>query len=151
MGTAMLDWFRAHDVVFAAVSAVSLLTFVGSLVAIPWLVVRIPADYFQSRRHLLADPLAKRHPIVRAALLLLKNIAGATLVAVGIALLVLPGQGILMILVGLILMDFPGKFAMEQWLARKPSVLNAMNWLRKRANRPPIQPPLAEPSRRESP
>ena len=61
----------------------------------------------------------------------------------GIALLALPGQGLLTILIGLALMNFPGKRALELWLIRLPMVLRAVNWIRKRGGREPLQVPPA--------
>jgi UPF0716 family protein affecting phage T7 exclusion len=72
-----------------------------------------------------------------------KNLCGTVLVLAGVAMLVLPGQGILTIVVGLLLIDFPGKFALEQKLVRRSSVLSAMNWIRTKAHRAPLKPPPA--------
>jgi hypothetical protein len=72
-------------------------------------------------------------------LLILKNLFGAILVLAGLSMLLLPGQGILTILVGLMFLDFPGKFAMERRLVRQRPVITAINWMRRRANRPPLQ------------
>ena len=105
-------------------SAASVLMFFGSLIAVPWLVVRIPADYFLRQRHYV-DRWRPRHPLLRLAFLALKNLLGVVLVLAGVAMLVLPGQGILTILVGLLFLDFPGKFALERRLARQPPVLRA--------------------------
>ena len=44
-----------------------------------------------------------------------------------------------MILVGLIFLDFPGKFALERRLARQPPVFRALNWIRARAGRKPLE------------
>jgi len=138
---AMLDWARAHEALLAWLSVLSVLMFVGSLIAIPWLVVRIPADYFACRQHLLADRLQPLHPVWRRLLLSLKNAFGAALVLAGVAMLVLPGQGILTILMGLMMLDFPGKFTLERKLAEQPAVLGALNWIRAKANRPPLELP----------
>ena len=54
------------------------------------------------------------------------------LIIAGIVMLVLPGQGILSILVGIGLTDFPGKYRLERWLARQPAVFNTMNWIRRK-------------------
>jgi len=59
----------------------------------------------------------------------------ASLVA-GIAMLVLPGQGVLTIVIGIMLLDFPGKYRFERSLAARRPVLRSINWLRRRANRP---------------
>jgi hypothetical protein len=113
----------------------SVVLFVASLVVVPWLVVRLPADYF-AHRHREHPPPA--HPAWRITVLVVKNVAGATLVLAGIAMLVLPGQGLLSILSGVMLMDFPGKYRLERRIVGERTVLAALNWIRARAHRPPL-------------
>ena len=113
------------------------MTFVATLVVVPWLIVRIPADYFAHRkRHRM--PWADHHPVVRGLLLVGKNILGFVFVGVGLALLLLPGQGILTIVVGIMLLDFPGKYRLERWAIDRRPVLRSINWLRRRAKRDPL-------------
>jgi hypothetical protein len=116
--TQVFDWLGGHEIVLGWLFAISVLMFVGSLIAIPWLVIQIPADYFTHRRS-LSDRWRQRHPLLRWTLLVTKNLCGVVLVLAGIAMLVLPGQGILTILVGLVCLDFPGKFALEYKLVRQ--------------------------------
>lgn len=120
----------------AFVAAASVVMFVGSLVAIPWLLVRLPADYFDTRveRHWMRGS----HPVLRAAGLLVKNLLGGVFVLAGIAMLVLPGQGILTILIGISLLDFPGKRRLEAQLVGQPTVLRGINAIRARFGRPPV-------------
>jgi len=110
--------------------------FVGSLIAIPWILVRLPQDYFCERhpRTWLKD----HHPVLRFIALALKNFVGWILLLGGIAMLVLPGQGLLTILIGVSLMDFPGKRAIERKLVSRPLVLQAINRIRRRFDRPPL-------------
>lgn len=110
--------------------------FVGSLVAIPWILVRLPADYFDTRvpRHWMKG----RHPVLRATGLLAKNIIGFVFLLAGIVMLVLPGQGVLTILIGVSLLDFPGKRRLEAQLVRQRLVLQAINAVRHRFDRPPL-------------
>jgi hypothetical protein len=136
----MFDWVWAHQVWFGWLSVVSALLFVGSLVVIPWLVVRIPADYFIHRRHFV-DRWQPRHPLLRIALLALKNLCGIVLVLAGVAMLVLPGQGILTIVIGLMFVDFPGKYGLERRLVQQSAVIGAINWMRAKADRSPLQLP----------
>ncbi len=136
----MFDWLQGYEVVLGWLFAVSMFMFVGSLIAVPWLVMRIPTDYFVRRRHFV-DRWQPRHPLLRIALLTMKNLCGIVLVLAGVAMLVLPGQGILTILVGLLCLDFPGKFALEQRLVRQPPVIGAINWLRTKTHRPPLELP----------
>ena len=137
---ALFDWIRSHDIVLGWLFAVSVLMLLGSLIAVPWLVVRIPSDYFLGRRHFV-DRWRPRHPWLRMALLASKNTFGGVLVLAGVAMLILPGQGILTIFVGLMFLDFPGKLALERWLVNKPPVIRAINWMRTKAGRPPLEMP----------
>jgi hypothetical protein len=110
------------------------LPFVGTLLLVPWLVVRLPADYFHdSYRPTLLWGV--RHPVLRFLLHLGKNLLGVIVLLMGLAMLVLPGQGVLTIVVGLLLMDLPGKYRFERWLVRLKPVLRAVNWLRQKAGR----------------
>ena len=49
-----------------------------------------------------------------------------------------PGQGILSLLVGVILCDFPGKRKVERKIIERPLVLSTINRIRARYNRPLI-------------
>ena len=71
----------------------------------------------------------------------LKNLAGLGIVVLGVAMLLLPGQGILTILIGLTLLDFPGKRRLEIWFVRRSSILNGINRIRKKARREPLMLP----------
>lgn len=137
---ALWDWVSAHEELTAVIAGISLLTFIGSLSALPFLAARIPSDYFvDPQRH--QSRLKKLHPAVFVILVVLKNILGWLLIASGLAMLVLPGQGLLTILIGLILSDFPGKFRFERWFACRRSVFRAINWLRQRAGHQPLEAP----------
>lgn len=118
----------------------SLISFVLSLIAIPWIIVRLPADYFAHDRRAQAKG-RERHPLAGLLLATLKNLLGMALVATGVVLLVLPGQGILTILLGLGLMNFPGKYHLEQRLIRRPAVARSLNWLRRRYGKAPLSVP----------
>lgn len=54
-------------------------------------------------------------------------------------MLVLPGQGILTILIGLGIMNFPGKFAVERWFVERKGVMFSINWIRQKTKHPPLQ------------
>jgi hypothetical protein len=133
----MMHWIQGNEPLLWWLAALSVVTFVGSLLAVPWLVVRIPRDYFApgATRRL---PWADRHPALRLALAIGKNVLGLAFVAAGIVMLVLPGQGILTIVVGIVLLDFPGKQRLLQWIVVQPPVLDSINWLRRRSGREPL-------------
>jgi len=133
----MFDFFHLHEVAILWLTGLSIVTFIGTLIIIPLLVIRIPSDYFShDKRH--RSPWAAHHPFVRGALLFTKNLAGYVFVFAGILMLVLPGQGLLTILIGVMLLDFPGKFRFERWLVTRRPVSKSINWLRKRAKRTPL-------------
>jgi UPF0716 family protein affecting phage T7 exclusion len=65
---------------------------------------------------------------------------GVVLVVLGILMSVpgVPGQGFLTILLGIMLLDFPGKRNLEYKLVSRPQVLNAINKLRHRFGKPSL-------------
>jgi hypothetical protein len=77
-------------------------------------------------------------------LTILKNIVGWAFILAGIAMLVLPGQGILTILIGVSLANFPGKYALERRLVRKPAVARTLNRIREKAGKPRLEIPAVE-------
>jgi hypothetical protein len=115
-----------------------LVTFLGSTVIVAWLVIRLPATYFCDAYP--RDVWGDRHPVLRWTGLLLKNLLGILLVVLGgiMSLPVVPGPGILIFVLGVMLLDFPGKRRLEQWLVRRATVLRAMNRLRQRYGKPPL-------------
>ena len=100
------------------------------------LLMSLPADYFKTNKRVRRI----KNPIFRVCFSSLKNIFGGVLVIVGILLSLpgIPGQGILTILTGLIISDFPGKRRLERRLVRVPVVLSAANEIRTRFKRPPL-------------
>ncbi len=114
----------------------SVIAFVGTLIAIPAILVRLPADYFQNHHH---QPwFANHHPIVRTLGLLAKNLVGLIFLFAGIAMLFLPGQGLLTMLLGILFIDFPGKHRLERKLIQHPKILKAINAFREKAGKPPF-------------
>jgi hypothetical protein len=136
----MLDWLQSHEILLGWLSVASVLMFVGSISLIPWLVIRIPADYFLRQQH-YSDRWKPRHPLLRILFLVTKNLIGIVLLLAGIIMLVTPGQGLLTIPVGLLFLDFPGKFVLERWFARKRPVRAAIGWIRTKAGRQPLELP----------
>jgi len=138
----LVGWLGDHQVLFQTLGLVSLAMFVVSLVVFPLVVANLPKDYFVRDRR---DPAhqQRRHPVVWVSLTVVKNIFGFTLILAGIAMLVLPGQGILTILMGLALTNFPGKFTLERLLVRQPSVGRTLNRIRKLAGKDRLEIPPA--------
>lgn len=136
----ILDWITNHQTLTFWMMGLSVVVFVGSLVSLPFLVSRIPEDYFSdARQH--RGRFERLHPLAHLGLRLLRNLLGWLFVLAGLLMLVLPGQGLLTILMGLILCDFPGKYRLERRLVAAPGVFRAINWLRRRAGHPPLLAP----------
>jgi hypothetical protein len=116
------------------------------LLFVRYLVVRMRPDYFVSRTP-SAESWFGKHPAARIAFYATKNLLGVFLVLAGIVLAVptVPGQGLLTILIGLTLLNFPGKRRLELWIVRLRPVLRAINWMRDRAGQAPlILPPKSK-------
>jgi hypothetical protein len=114
----------------------SVIAFVGTLIAIPAILIRLPPDYFKNHHH--KPWFANHHPVIRTLGLLIKNLAGIIFLLAGIAMLFLPGQGLLTMLLGILFIDFPGKHRLEQKLIQHPQVLKAINAFREKSGKPPF-------------
>lgn len=110
--------------------------FIGSLIAIPILLVRMPVDYFDERRP--RGRIRTNHVVLRIAVDVFRNLIGIVLVLAGIAMIVLPGQGLLTILFGLSLLDFPGRNNLERRIFGWPVVLRTINTIRAKFGKPPL-------------
>ena len=139
-----MDWISTNTTLIRWALILSTVMFVCGLVLMPILIARIRSDYF-----LHPEPTEEhwggRHPALRFTILIVRNILGALLLLVGLAMLILPGQGIITILVAISLLSFPGKRSLELRIVRQGPVLQAINWIRARAGRPPL---LLPPSKR---
>jgi len=112
--------------------AIFLVSFFANLGIVTWILVKLPADHFSKSRK--TKFWAGPRPWIHAAKVIGKNIAGVLLVALGIVLSLpgVPGQGLLTVLLGIMLLDFPGRHRLEQKLLSKPSIVNSINKLRGR-------------------
>ncbi|HEX9821044.1 MAG TPA: hypothetical protein VGD07_15690 [Methylomirabilota bacterium] len=129
------SFVHAIDVQHVALAlAVWVLLTLGSLAIVLRVVLTLPADYFER-----AAPSRGRWTAGRIA----RNLAGILIIAVGIVLSVpgVPGQGLLTVLVGVLLVDFPRRQRLERTLVSRRGVLITVNRLRVRFGRPPLRPP----------
>jgi hypothetical protein len=117
-----------------------LVTTAGAVAIVVWM----PADHFS--RPPGQDDAARRHPVLRWTLIILKNAAGIVILPLGVlmALPLVPGPGLVFILVGLSLLDFPGKRSLERRLLAVPTVMRFLNRVRAHFGRPPL---VIEPHR----
>ena len=124
-----------HPGLLAALGVASVVLFVLGIVGVPFFLARLPADYFSREER---ASLAETGPS-RFLLRIAKNALGVLFVVLGILMLVLPGQGLLTLLVGLLLTDFPGKRRIIRRIIGAPRVLRVVNALRSRWKRPPLE------------
>jgi hypothetical protein len=134
--SATLGFLERGDVILAIVLFVG--SFAASIGIISFILVKLPPDYFQES-HPRAF-LAGHRPAVRWAGLIGKNVLGIMLVLLGIVMSFpgVPGQGVLTILLGIMLLDFPGKRRVEQKILGQPKVLEKINRLRHKFSKPPL-------------
>jgi hypothetical protein len=101
-------------------------------------IVRLPAEHFIQKPP--PDSWWRRHRIIRWTLLVFKNLLGLLVFPLGVfmALPLVPGPGLVFMLLGLSLLDFPGKRRLERNLVRRPSVMRFLNDLRASFGKPPF-------------
>ena len=136
----MLDTLSTQGDWMLGLAAFSLAMLIVSPLVLAVVVTWLPADYFVTGEPPLGS-LANRHPAIRVVFHLGKNVAGGVLVVAGLVMLLTPGQGVLTLLAGLMLLDIPGKRAIELRIVRNPRVFRAINKLRARAHHPPLELP----------
>lgn len=134
---AVLEFLKEHQEFVWPVAATSLVIFLASVFIIPAIVVRIRPDYFAHHKR-PPNRWAESSVAVRTMILIAKNLLGILLLIAGFIMLALPGQGLLTILVGLLLINFPHKYRFERWLVSRGPILRSVNWLRRRAKQPPL-------------
>ena len=131
----LLEMFEAYRSLIIWFGSISLFIFLFSLLTIKWLVALIPEDYFINRK---ASKMRSSNPVLWYIVLIIKNVVGYSLVLGGIMMLVLPGQGVFTIIIGLMLSNYPGKYSIERKFIAIPSILKSINWLRQKSSKPPL-------------
>lgn len=123
-------WFAALSIGLGVVSAL-----VGFAI-----LIRLPEDHFLRAEDVPAEPA--RSPI-RLLLIILKNLLGIGIILAGgiMALPLVPGPGLILVVIGLSLTNFPGKQRLQLKLLHAPLALEAVNWMRAKAGRPPLRLP----------
>ncbi len=133
-----MEFLRHYSLVVELLGILSVLTFIGSLIAIPWIIGRLPVDYIILHRKLVEERHG-RHPVWAKIIFVTRNVVGIFFLLAGIAMLVLPGQGIITILIGISFMDFPRKHKFVDYLIQRPRVIRLLNWIRRKEKKPPFE------------
>jgi len=110
----------------------------GFLLAVPIIIIKLPAEYFL-KYSTEGDGGDKKFTFSHLLYSIFKNIIGVILTLAGIAMLFLPGQGVITLLIGISLLSIPGKRDMMLKIMRQEKVLNTMNRLRSKFNKPPLE------------
>ena len=123
--------------IIVGLTVASIVGFIGSLIAIPWILIRLPSDYFDTR---VPPPhwMKNHHPVLRLIGLIIKNVIGVVFLMAGLLMLFLPGQGLLTMLIGISFMDFPNKRKLEAKIIGQHTIFNAINAMRHKFNKPPL-------------
>ncbi|MDQ8203777.1 PGPGW domain-containing protein [Pelagicoccus sp. SDUM812003] len=138
----VFQWIEANEQLTLVLAAASVFTFVASLIAVPLLIILMPSDFLTRPDRIRTDV-----GIARMFGRVLKNLLGLILLFMGLAMLVLPGQGLLTMLIGITLIDFPGKRILQIRILRVGGVRRSVSWIRRKAGKPPLKLPARLPTR----
>ena len=132
----LIEIFNVYKNLILWFGSISLFVFLFSLLSIKWLVSLIPEDYFINKKDL---KVKTSNIFIWYIVLIFKNLIGYSLILGGIMMLVLPGQGLFTIIIGLMMSNYPGKYSIEKKFIAIPTILKSINWLRRKSNKPPIR------------
>ena len=136
----IISWSSMNSDLLFLLGSLSIFILIISVFMMVLIISFLPEDYFKSEnRNLISSVQNSRYPLLKLLVLITKNFFGILLLLSGILMLVLPGQGILTIITGLVFMDYPGKYKFERKLLRQKGVINSINWIRSRLSKPPLK------------
>lgn len=121
----MVEWLREHPGLMLS-GGLSLVLLVAGVLGAPAVVARLPADFFTREGRATSVWI---------------GVAGWVLVVVGIAMLILPGPGVVVLVVGVVLADFPGKRRFLRWLLGRGRILDGLNRMRARRGKAALERP----------
>jgi len=137
----LFRWVENHPLSFWWIGALSAAIFLIFLIAIPLLIVKLPYDFF-IRQSMQRPRLASHnHPAMKLIYMITKNLVGVMIIFAGIVMLFLPGQGIITIIVGLSLLNIPGKRRLVLYAVCHSFIMRPVNRLRARFDKPAFLTP----------
>lgn len=131
----MANWLSQHSDILIFVGIGSFLLLCASLLATPWVLAKLPANYFS------APPSLIQRSAARVLFSAAKTVLGLAMVFAGMVMMFTPGPGLVCVVLGLALCEFPGKHNLMANLVKRPSVFSSLNWLRNKAGKPPFERP----------
>ena len=136
----IISWSSMNSDLLFLLGSLSIFILIISVFMMVLIISFLPEDYFKSEnRNLISSVQNSRYPLLKLLVLITKNFFGVLLLLSGILMLLLPGQGILTIITGLVFMDYPGKYKFERKLLRQKGVINSINWIRSRLSKPSLK------------
>ena len=132
----IFSWIQEYRFVVSLVASVSLVLLAISILAAPWAVGRLPADYLLNER-------GRSYPagLLGKLIIVLRTLTGFALVLLGLLMMLTPGPGLIVKLLGISITEFPGKHRLFIYIATRPRVFTTLNWLRGRHGKSPFIPP----------
>ncbi|MBA4724185.1 MAG: PGPGW domain-containing protein [Gammaproteobacteria bacterium] len=125
------EWLEKNSYVLLYLGIFSFCIFFISIFGIKYFAAKIPKDYFTNKQRV--SRLKESSLALWLVYIVIKNFIGYIFIIFGILALVLPGQGILMILIGLVMSDYPRKQNLERRIISIKTVRRGVNWLRKKS------------------
>jgi hypothetical protein len=133
----MIVWLMQYQEVFVWIGLISFLTFLFGLLLMPFVIMRLPEDYFLSPQN--SDQTSTVLRDSSTLFLVFKNLMGGVLLCLGVVMLFLPGPGLMVALIGLSLVDIPGKRWVLGRILNISGLRSAINGLRGKRGRPPLK------------
>lgn len=128
------DFLLSNRTLMIVIASGSLVSLLASLILIPVLIIKIPNDYFIiSHKEYVRSRV--KHPVLRFIVHLLKNSFGVVFIISGFIMLFIPGQGLITLLIGVSLLDFPCKRKLEYKLISRPAIYKVINIIRHKAKK----------------
>lgn len=125
-------------------SVASITLLATTVLATPWLLCRLPANYF------CQDPQKTYGTGIHRWLWHgFLNILGTFVVLLGITMMFTPGPGLIVMLAGLSMIRLPIKHRLIRAIAERPGIFDTMNRLRARHQQPPFIHPVMRKSREQ--
>ena len=134
--TTLIDWISQHNYLLSTLAVASVILLLLSIIATPWLVSRLPLDYLVRPRK-----RSLKHPVIRLLFDTTRTLTGVSLILLGLVMLVIPGPGLVTLVVGISLASFPGKQKLMRQFASHRAVFASLNWMRQRRGKPPLHHP----------
>ena len=134
----LLQFMETHNELIIWVSSISFALFVGTLISIPFIIVKLPSDYFIKDKN-LARRFCQDKPLLGVIIIGFKNIFGLIFLLMGFIMLFIPGQGILTMLIGYSMLDFVSMRGPVYKIVRRPSVYQFINRIREKKDKEPIE------------